>query len=252
MRISPVAYFNTCRPIVPSFKSNELETLNENGEVVNRNVTELFRADLRWQEFTELLAEKYYNTDRINIVDYACSDGSEAYTLALSLMNYAPEICEKSFPIIAKDFDKHILRQAIAGPCNVFNSDIDAINDHTNNRFDDYFNIVPAQDSDFIFAIRPKKILKDKILFEHANILEDVQRLPDENNIILCRNCWEYLGKQNFHYLAEQLYEKTKNNGLLVIGKHEEKFGVPEVLKKHGFRETQVKHVYEPVKRMTA
>lgn len=252
MRISPVAYFNTCRPIVPSFKSNELETFDENGEVINRNVTEFFRADLKWKEFSELLAKKYQNEDNVNITDYACSDGSEAYTLALSLMNYAPEICEKSFPIIAKDFDKHILNIAKSGRCNVYNCDFDAIDDHTNNRLSEYFTIAPAEDPEFFWEIHPKENLKNKIIFEHANILDDVQRLPNENNVILCRNCWEYLGKENFHYLAEQLYEKTKNNGLLVIGKHEEKFGVPEILKKHGFRETQVKNVYEPVKRMTA
>lgn len=248
MRISPVAYFNTCRPPVPSFKSNELETYDKNGEVINRNVTELFRPDLRWKEFTELLAKKYERNDNINLIDYACSDGSEAYTIALCLINYTPEICRKSFPIIAKDFDKHILSRAMSGNCNIYASDLDAINDHTSNKVNDYFSVVPAQDSDFIFAIRPKEILRNNIKFQHANILDDIQKLPDENNVILCRNCWEYLGKENFHYLAEQLYEKTKNNGLVVIGKHEETFGVPEILERHGFKETEVKRVYKPTK----
>lgn len=248
MRISALSYTNTYRPAPVMFKSNELESLDENGNVINRNVTELFRADLKWQKFSELLETKYQNVDNINITDYACSDGSEAYTIALCLINYTPELCPKSFPIIAKDFDKHILRMAVAGNCNIYNSDLDAIKDHTNNRFNDYFNIVPAQDSDFIFAIHPKEILKNNIKFQYANILEDIQNLPDENNVILCRNCWEYLGKENFHYLAEQLYEKTKNNGLVVIGKHEEKFGVPEILERHGFKETEVKRVYKPVK----
>lgn len=90
--------------------------------------------------------------------------------------------------------------------------------------------------------------MRNNIKFQHANILDDIQKLPDENNVILCRNCWEYLGKENFHYLAEQLYEKTKNNGLVVIGKHEETFGVPEILERHGFKETEVKRVYKPTK----
>jgi len=252
MKISPITYFNTSYTPVRAFKSNELETIDKNGEVINRNVTDFFRADLRWQEFSELLSKKYCNSDNINIHDYACSDGSEPYTLVISLINYAPEISEKSFPIIAKDYDKHILYNAMSGSCNIYGSDLDAINEHTNNRFNVYFDIIPAEDSDFIFAVRPKDIIKRNIIFQHANILEDIDNLPDKNNVILCRNCWEYIGKQNFQYLAEKLYEKTKNNGLVVIGKHEELFGVPEILQRHGFRETEVKRVYKPANRMTA
>ncbi len=235
----------------PAFKSNENEFLNAAGKVVNKTVTYMFRNDIEWDKFSRFLSCKYKNTPKINITNYACSDGSEPITLAMSLIEFTPEITHKAFPIIAKDKYQHVLDFAQSGIFNIYDSDLFAINYFTKNKFNHYFQAVKPTASDCTMGIKPKEPLQNKIIFERADILEDLSNLPDENNVILCRNFWAYLNKEQHHPLAEMLYEKTKNNGLIAIGSLENGHGIPKILLQHGFRETGVYNVFEPVKRMT-
>ena len=246
----------------PSFKSSEREVFDENGKVLNRNTTGFFRSDLDWQEFATFLENKYKNVEQPNITIYGCSDGTEAYSLATVLIERTPTFAYKTFPIIAKDIDQHIISKAKSEIIDSEKSDIFAINYHLNGKFNHYFQTCGTRNPDFDFGLKPKKPLYDKIIFKQANILEDIQNLPNKNNIILCRNMWKYLGKENHNYLAQQLYEKTKHNGLVVIGSYDTKsefadndlafdthdVDIDKVLKQNGFRETNIKKVYEPIK----
>ncbi len=247
---------------IQSFKSSEREVFDENGKIINRNTTGFFRSDLDWQNFSHFIANKYQNSKTANITIYGCSDGTEAYSLATVLMEHTPNFAPKVFPIIAKDFDSHIIQKAKSEKIDSEKSDLYAINYHLNGNFNKYFQMCATTNPDFEFALKPRKPLYDKIIFERANILEDIDNLPNENNIVLCRNMWKYLGKENHDILAQKLYEKTKNNGLVVIGSYDTKseFGdadlaidcidvdIDKVLRQNGFRETHIKRVYEPIK----
>ena len=75
------------------------------------NTTKLFRQDLDWDGFAELLISKYKDVDKVNIYSYACSDGSEPYSLVIKLLEKSEKLkinCDKFFPIRAKDIDKKI------------------------------------------------------------------------------------------------------------------------------------------------
>lgn len=229
------------------FGSSEREVHDPSGKVINRNYTTFFRTDLKWENFVKLLENKYRNQDKINLTCYGCSDGSEAYTLALSLISYTPETGYKIYPIIAKDYDPYIIKKAKSERCDIAKDDILAINDHTEGGMSYYFQMYGTNNEDFDYSISPKRPLYDKIIFEQANILHDLENLPDKNNVIMCRNFWNYLGSENFDELAEMLYEKTKNKGLVVIGSYDRAYKVNEVLERHNFRETDVKNVFEPI-----
>ena len=222
---------------------------DESGKITNRTVTYFFRSDLDWLYFAKLLNKKYKNEPNFNIIQYASSDGSEAYTTAIAIKEFAPDIKQKAFPIIALDkFDK-VVKEAQSGICNVYEDDISAIHWWTQGKFDNYFTLTQKTNPDCAMAVKPTKDLKSCILFDQADILEDLKNIPEKNTVIMCRNCWEYIGKENFDTLAKQLYEVTKDNGLVVIGDHDELHGVPKVLLQNGFRETHVKRVYQPVKK---
>lgn len=242
--------FKTSSP-VPAFKSNEKVFYNTAGKIVNKTQTYMFRNDLKWPDFAKYLDYKYENTKKLFLTDYACSDGSEAYTLAISLMEFAPETCLKAFPIKAKDKFADVIKEAQSGICNMYNNDMYIINHYTKNKFFQYFSPKPRTNLHCDFAVKPNEYLRNKIIFQQADILNDLDKLGDENNVILCRNFWKYLDKEKHHELAEKLYEKTKNNGLIVIGALEHKHNIIPILLQHGFRETYVDNVYEPIKRMT-
>lgn len=247
MQISSIQYSPNYYAQKQSFKSNENAFLNKAGEVVNKTVTYMFRNDIEWDAFVRLIGYKYNNAEKINITNYACSDGSEPYTLAMSILEERPDIAKKVFPIIAKDKFQHVLDYAQSGMCNIYQSDLYAINYFTKNKFNTYFQAVAPTLEDCFLGVKPREPLQNKVIFKQADILEDLKNLPGENNVILCRNFWVYLGKENYHPLAEMLYEKTKNNGLIAIGSLENGHGIPQILNQHGFRTTYVNNVYDPV-----
>lgn len=247
MQISFPVYKNSFVAPQMRFGSSEREVFDSSGNIVNRNYTTFFRTDLKWENFVKFLENKYQNQDKINLTCYGCSDGSEAYTLALSLMSYTPETGYKIYPIIAKDNDTYIIKKAKSERCDIAKDDILAINDHTEGKMNHYFNVYGTWSEDFDYSIAPKKPLYNKITFEQANILNDLENLPNKNNVIMCRNFWNYLGQENFDKLAEMLYEKTKDKGLVIIGSYDRKHKVNEVLERHNFRETSIRNVFEPI-----
>ncbi len=248
VKFSPYTYYpNSAKP---NFKSNEDVFVDKNGVITNKTMTFFFRDDLDWQHLGEFLEHRYKNSDNVNITDYGCSDGSEAYTIAMTIFTHAPHLKDTAFPIIAKDNFPDVLEDARSGKVHIYNKDIYSINYYTKNRIWDFMQAVRCNKFGYDMALAPKPVLQDKIIFEQGDILEDLDNLPEKNNVIFCRNFWKYFDKENYHNLAAHLYEKTKDNGLVVIGNVEERLGIPLILNQHGFTETSVENVYAPVKKM--
>ena len=114
MRITPVnSVSNVCHP---NFQGNRRYVYNKNGDFLYRTTTYFFRDDLNWNAFIKFISNKYKNADRVNILNHACSNGQEPYSLAAKLMQTLGEEAEKFFPIIAKDIDKeNILMVVLTG-----------------------------------------------------------------------------------------------------------------------------------------
>ncbi len=49
------------------------------------NITCTFRIDLDWADFAKLEIENFKHKDKVNIIQFASSDGSEAYTQIIVL-----------------------------------------------------------------------------------------------------------------------------------------------------------------------
>ncbi|MBR1617752.1 hypothetical protein IJ670_06320, partial [bacterium] len=83
------------------------QILEKNGTVFNRHSTDMFRDDINWHFFAKYLNSRYRDDKNVNIYIHACSDGSEAYSMAI--------LCDKYFPktkkIIAKDISADVIRQ---------------------------------------------------------------------------------------------------------------------------------------------
>ena len=91
-------------------------------EVVHRNDTSFFRylknaqdgnSKNYWDSLVQYIGQKYANTPKVNVYNYACSDGSEPLSLLASLMtNFSENFCKKFGIIQARDYDKEAIKNA--------------------------------------------------------------------------------------------------------------------------------------------
>lgn len=163
-------------------------------KIVSSNYTTFFRDDVPdWSRTAKTLGEAFKDTDKVNVYNYACSDGSEPYSLAISLIeNLGEDEAEKFFPIQAFDIDQVIINKAKKGEMSCSKYDMQKINENSSGKFDKYFKKMFDTDNEGAI-IKPQPYLKNKVKFERSNFTKDVQKIETKNNLILCRNFWRYL-----------------------------------------------------------
>lgn len=185
-----------------SFGSNGRIVKDAQGNM-HRNVTLMFRDDFgwNWEKFVESLDENFSKKDKVNVICQACSDGSEPYTLVISLLeNLGEEKAQKFLPLIAKDFDDKILAGPQAGLINLSEKDIEQFKKR-NIDFDKYFDeskdiLIIENDFDKVpkKTYAAKAVLQKNIIFKQGDVFEDLRTLEDNSNtVFLFRNALEYL-----------------------------------------------------------
>ena len=190
--------------------------------------TWFFKDDFPWEQFFNNAIEKYKNTPKVNVYSLACSDGSEAYSIAMLLISkLGLENSKKFFPIIAVDFDKTITRNARKGFMSLSANDELQINKFTNNKLNQFMErtnktflsdeMGSSQKRELLTQFRLNPILRDKVIFVREDLNTYVEKIPNETNIIFCRNCWPYLW-QTKDTFAEKLSSKVNENSYLALG----------------------------------
>jgi len=226
----------------------------EANRVKNANFTLFFRDDLKWNKFIEYIDEKYKDTDKVNIYNYASSIGSEAYTMAMLLLENNGEKADKYFPIIAKDCDSHVIDIAQSGLISIHPEEEININNTTDKKFEKYFtidrNVRFSYDKDKETELNAKvnNILKNKVRFECADITQDYKSIKKDNSIVMCRNFWPYLEDNDTRRrLVKNLYNQLGNSSLLVIGAYDNKyFPINEELIDAGFKQVEgFQYIYQ-------
>lgn len=216
---------------------NTIRHVVRSGEVVNRHYSVIFRDGPEfWQNTVQRLENKYPNGD-FNFTVYGCSDGSEPFTFIMALLKWTKNLAEKLKFIKALDIEPSIVRQAKTGICNIHDDDLEFIQrtilkDNKN----DYFDKVERTDSYFDIGLKFRKNVMSKIRFGVADIREHVKTLDaEEHNAVSCRNLWNYMPLKDRGPLAENLHDKTKNGGFILIGDYDIRHGIPEILERHRF-----------------
>ncbi|MBE7703906.1 MAG: hypothetical protein E7Z89_07650 [Cyanobacteria bacterium SIG28] len=213
-------------------------------EVAYRNDTSFFRGDLMWDKFIKFLTDKYQDVSKVNVYNYACSNGSEPFSIIMKLLSTLGEKeSEKFFPIIAKDIDTDAIKIAKSNSLPIDWYEKTSINYHTNNKFDLYFTKDPLANSvneeQFYYQTSnnyiqntsgnsndfednqtfyfPAKSLTERVEFSKRDIFEDYKNINPENSVVLVRNFWPYL-EHNIPKLISKLAEQMGKNSTLVIG----------------------------------
>ena len=228
-----------------SFKTNRRTITDKDGKMLYRTTTYFFRGGLDWTRFTNYIVNKYKNIPKINIVDHICSNGPEAYTIAMMLINKLGENAEKYFPIIAKDINKKNINDATNNaPIGMDNLDMYVANYYTKNKFFNYFVPVLPTDIEDDFAVIANKTIREKVEFGLGDIFNDIDQVPASNTVFLCRNFWPYIDEQQRELLVKKI-QKFDHTSLVVIGDYDTNCSnIESLLQENGFVKTSVDYVY--------
>ena len=222
-------------------KQNALTAL-----VKHRNDTWIFRDCLDWERFGKFLVEKYKNIPKVNVFNYACSNGSEAYSFIMEMFSsHDFDIAKKFMPVIAKDYDQTAVDYAKSGLIKIDAGELSSIDSRTKGCFPMFFRETDLYEN----LYEPRHILSSNVDFSKANILEDYKSMPNDNTVILARNFWPYLKYNDRIKLAQNLYNHLGENCTLVIGRFDnhgswDATPTKQILENAGFKETQVENVF--------
>ena len=204
--------------------------------------TQAFREDMEWTELSKVFDENFKDNDKVKLYSLACSDGSEAYTLAISLLENTQNPT-KFFPITALDKDEVIIEFAKNKRINLSNSELGRIKaaSHLGKEYfvdkDQFIKIKgETRNDNSCYSYSPIRILKDNIKFEQGDILDFLKKIEDNgNSIILCRNVFPYLSVDSHYDILKVLEQKLKAGSLFVIGQYDIHACIDKKLLNHGF-----------------
>lgn len=206
--------------------------------------TNLFRKDLNWLKLPEALEKIFKGKNKVNIYDLACSDGSEAYTIAISIMQKLPN-SKKYFPIKASDINDEMIDIAKSGKINISDKEIKMLKtinsadyfEHSGLALDIKDDLSSIEKNGYK-AYKAIPELKNKIEFKKNDILSEIQTIDDKSNsVIFCRNVSPYLSLEYINSIIQTLQQKLKKGSLFVIGHFDSNAMKPEILKNDNFKE---------------
>jgi chemotaxis protein methyltransferase CheR len=167
------------------------------------NVSEFFRDVMHFKVLKEkILPELLQNNLQLNIWSAGCSNGSEAYSVAMLLDKLSPY---RTHRILATDIDKNILVQAAAGgpyhPADIRNVSEELRSKHFKQEGEDF---------------RANDALRGKVTFRHQDLLLD--KFEGGFDLIICRNVVIYFNDEAKKKLRKKFIDALKPNGILFIG----------------------------------
>jgi chemotaxis protein methyltransferase CheR len=179
---------------------NELQKLEK---FLTINVSEFFRDLAQFKILQEkILPEMLNNNLGLNIWSAGCSNGAEAYSIAILLDRLSPY---RKHRILATDIDKKILGLAIdGGPY----------------KPEEVRNVPKALLEKYFINDNGNFWVIDRIRENVTFRLHDLTRDPFENDfdLIICRNVVIYFSSEAKKAIRKKFLDAIKENGILFIG----------------------------------
>ena len=240
-----------------SFKANRRTYEQDVNDVSMGCYTGLFRGDINWRRLGAYILSHFNNKDKVNLVMFASSDGSEAYSTIISLLEAAGDrknqIVKKFFPVKAYDYDREILCAAKSGLINLEPDDRMAMQMYCED-YQDYFtdtdkslfikNEEKSPSARNVKTMKAKKVLTDNVRFARADMFLKVREIDDEdgNTILMCRNALGYFENDKIEKFIKDVSNRLKTGSLFIVGVHDSVlFDVDSCLKENGFEKVMDK-----------
>lgn len=174
------------------------------------NVTQFFRDTNQWKTLKDVILPKLLEKkNSLKIWSAGCSSGQEPYSLAVTLMEYFPQV---RFSILATDIDVNVLQQAKNGMY----------------RQPDFASTPPEILQKYFTPIdtgfQIKEQVKRSITFQRQNLLTD--RFDTGFDLLACRNVVIYFTEEAKEMLYRKFADSLNSGGILFTGSTEHLFGM--------------------------
>ena len=203
---------------------NKTECDPKHKNILYKNNTIFFRDDINWG----MLINYLLKNESINKIHcYACSDGSEPYSIAMALISeLGYEKAQKYFPIVARDIDKALIDKANTGVITVTKKDMQNIERYQKKSDIAFFDkkSYPTEDGKIC---RVSDELRKCVDFGLGNLVVDSAYADYDNSAVFFRNVWPYLSEKEIKILMTNLSGALKDNSMLIMGEYDiNKFAV--------------------------
>uniref|UniRef100_UPI0025DEFEA4 CheR family methyltransferase n=1 Tax=Roseobacter sp. TaxID=1907202 RepID=UPI0025DEFEA4 len=155
---------------------------------------------------------------RVRIWSAGCSNGQEAYSLAMLFSELFPAVSESDFRILATDIDPTVV--AFAKSAEYPERLINGVPSETLSR---YFR-KSSSGSEVYYALDSK--ITRLVTFRELNLLSDWP-MTQQFDVIFCRNVVIYFDSETQSTLWPRFHSALKPDGLLFLG-HSERIAQPE------------------------
>lgn len=251
-------------------------------ELNHRNNTYIFRDGHIIPSIVDFMVFRYMDTPKVNTYVYGCSNGSEPYSVLMSMISrYGEEMGQKFTKIKAFDYDSEAIIKAKSKYLPISIEEFEKICDYTLGKFNKFFDgesIGISKDfnrylnKDTVFnvfgeskrfedsiiigkEVRLRDKYADMIEYSVANILDDYKNIEPDNSVVFARNFWPYLTTNERSKLAKNLGNQLNDTSMLVLGNFDMNSvaGITNLLGKNGFIRTgKTEPIFEKIIGWTA
>lgn len=188
-------------------------------DVVTTNKTDFFREPVHFDYLVSVVLPEQLKINRhqINLWSAAASIGAEAYTLGMVTDSFAQQYIGFNYSIFGTDLSSRVLAQAVSGRYD--HAMIEPIPFEFRRRY-----VLTARDpkcSDF----RIIPALRQKTTFARLNLISSSYPVPDNFDVIFCRNVLIYFDKPTQAIVLTQLCRHLREGGYLFLGHSESATG---------------------------
>lgn len=211
----------------------------------------MFRNDISWRALVKFITNHFQKAEKVQVLNPACSDGSEAYSFIMLLKEQTKTDANKFFPIYACDVDNEILKAAKSGLIQTTFNDRIKIKEHTK-KYSKYLNTTEEQlniQNDGILkdskTLKVTDELKNAVTFKVNDLFNMLKAHKDNSNtFLMCRNVLGHLEDDKVKKFAKLASEKLNTKSVLAIGDFDrEHSNIEEYLKENRFQKV-LKNIY--------
>ena len=195
-------------------------------DMVSTNKTDFFREPVHFEYLhSTVLPELLFNNRNryLKMWSAGCSSGEEPYTIAMSLNEFLIQNQANPFDysILATDISTRMLKSAVEG---IYKEErIETLPLNLKKRY-----LLRSKDRNSP-TIRIIPDLRRKVTFQRLNFMDSSYNVPDNFDIIFCRNVLIYFDRDTQERVINRLATKLKTGGYFFLGHSESitNFDVP-------------------------